>query len=479
MATASFYTFSKRKNSTAQPTSGNTDIDVVLKSGTSLMSPTFLLNYSSRPGFNYVKFEDRYYFIEDIVSVRNDLWEVVCSVDPLATWKSVIGSTNAMILYATGGSNDIIDHRIPVESNITISSNDVSINGFTINQVAAGDIILAVTGIGSFGTYMLANPGDLGHLVEDVGAFWANLGISSVEDALQQFFYGGNCADCLKNAIALPFDMPYSNYSANFGPQEQLYLGSYPCVNGGAPIYVHRVNNPIYKTTTTIAIPWTFTDWRRHSPYSTVQLYLPLIGTMNLSSDELVTASSLDITYSLNISSGDLAVEVAIDDPIKIIATASNNVAMSLPFGSANISATKAISAGLTAIGGIAGGIGKAIGAGSKLGAVGAVAGGVGSGLAGAAASLVGSGVQSGGGGLSGGASQGLFKNIKITVISQNITDSQTNLDPIIGKPVMAKHTISTYSGFVQTDGMSVAGNMTDTERDIINSTFDRGAYYE
>lgn len=475
MASANLYTFAKRKNSTLLPGGSPSTIDIQLKSGTSLISPTFLLSYQGRPTFNYIGFEGRYYFVNDITSVRNDLWEIACTEDFLASWKSDIGSTTALILYATGGRNDIIDSRIQINSAVSTNTSEQPVNGFTINQITAGSVILSVTGIGSFGNYMLQSYSDMYHMIENVGAFWQTLGISSVEDALQQFFYGGNVADCLKGAIALPFAMSPSDYSANFGPQEQLYLGSYPCTNGGSPIFVHRVNNPIYKATTTISIPWQVSDWRRHSPYTTLQLYLPLIGTMNLNADELVGFSSLDITYSLNIASGDLAVEVSTDSPIKIIATASNNVAMSLPFGSANISPTKVISSGLTSIAGIAAGI--AAGAAGK--GMAAALGAAGTGMAMGASQLIGAGTQSGGGGLSGGASQGLFKNIKLVAVTRYLTDSQANLDSVIGKPVMMKNTIGSYLGYVQCDGAEVAGNMLDQERETINNLLNGGIYYE
>lgn len=473
--TAKFYSFQKRKNSTKQPTGASSDFNIVLKGGTSLLTPTFLLEIGSRPTFNYLQFENKYYYVSDIVNIRNNLWEISCVEDVLATYKTEIGNTLAVILYATGGRDDIIDPRIQTDSTISTNTSERPVNGFTINQIAAGSIILSVTGIGSFGNYMLQSYSDMYHMIENVGAFWQTLGISSVEDALQQFFYGGNISDCLKGAIALPFAMTYSDYNANFGPQEQLYLGSYPCTNNGNPIFVHRVNNPIYKATTTISIPWQVNDWRRHSPYTTLQLYLPLIGTMNLDSNELINCSSLDITYSLNITSGDLAVEVATDTPIKIIATASNNVAMSLPFGSANISPTKVISSGLTSIGGIASGIAAGVAGKGMYKALSAVGGGMAMG----ASQLIGAGTQSGGGGLSGGASQGLFKNIKLVAVTRHLTDSQASLNPIMGKPVMAKHTINTYSGFVQTDGMCVDGAMTESEYNEINLQCDKGIYFE
>ena len=479
MASAVFYSFSKRKKSTKQPTGSGTSLDVNLKSGTSLLSPTFLLSLSSRPAYDYVSFEGRYYFVTDIVSVRENLWEISATVDALGSHKTAIGSSNALILYADGGRNDIIDQRIPIDSTVSIHSNTKAITGWTINNITYGSIMISVTGVGSFGTYMLDDNNDLFSMMEGTTDWWDNVAnIGSVEDALKQFFYGGSAGDCLKNALALPITLSYSAPDPYLGPAEQLNLGPYPAEDSGAnPIMVHRVNNPIMKTSTTINIPWQYNDWRRHKPYTEVQLYMPFIGVLNLDADELINATALDIDYSLNIASGDLAVSVATDSPVKCIYTASTNVAMALPFGAANIPITKQVSAAATAIATAVGTMAALVSGGAST--VATLAAGAGSGLAAGAAASLGTGSQSGGGGLSGGASQGLFDRIMCVTISKTLTDSAANLSGVMGKPVMKKATIGSYSGYVQTDGFSINGAMTDMERDIINSAFNGGAYYE
>lgn len=479
MASAVFYNLSKRKNSTKQPSGSGTSLSVELKSGTSLLSPTFLLSLSSRPAYDYIAFEGRYYFITDIVSVRNNLWEISASVDALATYKSTIGSSNALILYATGGRDDIIDPRIGLDQSIAIHSNSKAITGWTINNITYGSIMISVTGVGSFGTYMLEDNSDLFTMMGDSTNWWDNVAnIGSVEDALKQFFYGGSAGDCLKNAIALPITLTVSNPDPYLGPSEQLNLGPYPAADSNQnPVWVHRVNNPIMKTTTTVNIPWQYNDWRRHKPYTEIQLYLPFIGVVNLDADELINATALDIDYSLNIASGDLAVSVSADSPIKCVYTASTNVAMALPFGASNIPITKQMSAAASAIATAVGTMAALISGGASGAA--AIASGAGAGMAAGAAASIGTGSQSGGGGLSGGASQGLFDHIMCTTITKALTDSQSDLNAVIGKPVMAKNTIGSYSGYVQTDGFSIDGDMTDTERDIINTAFNGGAFYE
>lgn len=475
MATASFYTFAKRKNSTAQPSSTPTDYDITLKSGTSLLSPTFLLNISGRPTYNYVLFEGRYYFIEDIVSIRNDLWEIVCSVDALATYKTVISATNAMILYATGGSNDIIDQRIGVESTIHKDSNSSLLTGdFSgFRDDAEGIAIISVTGKGSFGNYLISAV-DVPSLLENT-SLWDFTGIVDVATGFQQFLYGaGNqAAQNLRNAIYLPIIL---SSMSNFGPATQLHLGSYPCTDaGGNPLNGYRVTNPFLNASATVNIPWRFTDWRRNSPYTKVFLYLPLIGCVSLPATDIIDVSSIDVAYVINMLGGDVAVQVkASGTNGRKLLTASTNIAMQSPYGSANISGTKIMSSVGVAVGGIA-----AVAAGLVSGGAGTVA--LGGALASSAGGLLNAlgGETAGGGGLSGAAVTGLDKAVVCTTISRDLTDSQSSLNPIIGKPVMKKNQIGQYSGFVQTDGLSVAGNMTDTERDIINSTFDRGAYYE
>lgn len=70
-----------------------------LKDGTSVVDPVILIhnnvaltgNYAHIPAFN------RYYFINDIVSIRTGLWRVACHVDVLMSWKNRIREQRAVI----------------------------------------------------------------------------------------------------------------------------------------------------------------------------------------------------------------------------------------------------------------------------------------------------------------------------------------------------------------------------------------------
>lgn len=475
MASAVFYTFSKRKNSTAAPSGSGDNVDVNLKSGTSLLSPTLLLNKNTRPTWNYFSFEGRYYFVTDIVSVRNDLWEISGSVDALASWKSDIGNTNAMILYATGGSSDIIDQRLGVESTIHKDSDSSLLTGdFTgFRDDTEGIAIISVTGKGSFGNYLISAI-DVPDLLSNI-SLWDFTGIVDVATGFQQLLYGaGNqAAQNLRSAIYLPIIL---SSMSNFDAATQLSLGSYPCTTaGGTPLYGYRVNNPFLNASATVNIPWRYNDWRRNAPYTKVFLYLPLIGCVTLPATDIIDVSSIDVAYVINMLGGDVAVQVkASGTGGRKLLTASANIAMQSPYGSANIAGSKVLSSLGIAAGGVA-----AVAAGLVTGGAGTVA--LAGSLASSASGLINAlgGETAGGGGLSGSAVTGLDKAVVCTTISRDLSDSQASVNPIIGKPVMAKHTINTYSGFVQTSGCCVSGSMTESEHDMINSACDRGIYYE
>ena len=161
---ATFYTLSKRKNSTKQPTGTGTVLSVDLKSGTSFISPTFLLNISGTPTYNYLQFEGWYYFIKDKVSVRNNLWELQCEVDALATAKTEILNTHAYVLYDNTTNSQIPDNRIPMKTTATVSANSVACPF----EPDSGCYILSLTGShDTTGIYKTDSNG-LADLVDDV-----------------------------------------------------------------------------------------------------------------------------------------------------------------------------------------------------------------------------------------------------------------------------------------------------------------------
>ena len=70
-----------------------------LKDGTSLIDPTVLIESSSVPVCNYAVIGafNRKYFVKDIRSVRNNLWEISMHVDVLDSYEQAIKATKAIV----------------------------------------------------------------------------------------------------------------------------------------------------------------------------------------------------------------------------------------------------------------------------------------------------------------------------------------------------------------------------------------------
>lgn len=109
--------FSKKQNSTKQPASAGTSHTVTLKAPTSLINPIFRLTGFNRSD-NYLQFDGRYYFIDDIVQISNDVAEYHCSIDVLATYKTQIGNLSEYVTRSASASDgNIIDMMYPAKAN--------------------------------------------------------------------------------------------------------------------------------------------------------------------------------------------------------------------------------------------------------------------------------------------------------------------------------------------------------------------------
>ena len=97
MATVYFYNFSKRRNSTKIPSGSGTSHTVRLKDATSLYRPVFELSGGNYPTYTYAKWKGYYYYVTDIVSTANNLYEVECELDPMSSARNDILNTTAFV----------------------------------------------------------------------------------------------------------------------------------------------------------------------------------------------------------------------------------------------------------------------------------------------------------------------------------------------------------------------------------------------
>lgn len=454
---ANFYSLSKRKNSTKQPTGTPTTFQVKLKSGTSFISPTLILNNSGYPNFNYLEFNGNYYFVKDIISTNNDLWEIVCEIDALATLKTAILATKAYVLYDSVLNTEIPDNRFPMKTTAIVQT---AVEPCPLVP-SSGIFILSLTGShGSTGVYKVTSS-ELAALIDDlqwiednifdfnnipVPSFpsapsggtveqylnfvgdclgwvgdWIDYGIKCAVKPFTQFFGSGSIPENIRECKFIPFSI--GNATLSVSP---VYLGTFETQQT-----LFKLTSETEVKQATINIPWQANDYRRRSPYTEVYLYLPYIGMTRLSSENLSNSTSLNISYCVGLRDGDLIVTVT-SNTGEILGQYSGNIAASVPIGMSNINPAKAAQSILTA-------------------AAGALEGNIAStGMAGISFADAVTPNFSSIGGLDGVAGIGTNQNITCyTVFHDTIVAPNTEI-ATIGAPTMAPKALSGLTGYCQ-----------------------------
>ena len=118
------YKFAKLLNSTATPDADGESSTALLKDSSPKDNPVFVIHRSKLKDYNYMKAEfdneTVYYFINSPTYLSNDLVEIPCTIDYLATYKQGIKSSAQYI--------DKIEYHYYVDAansgNITILKSD-------------------------------------------------------------------------------------------------------------------------------------------------------------------------------------------------------------------------------------------------------------------------------------------------------------------------------------------------------------------
>ena len=158
MLNLNLYSFSKKENSTKQPTLETAKlVQGILKEPCSIMTPIVrierLPNDAMPFQYTYAKWVEanRYYFIEDWTWV-NGLWEVRMKEDVLATFKTQIGNTTEYVLRTDSTVNfngDVSDTSYPATTDFVRELSYAPVNPF-VTDLTAGCYVVGIISGGTF-----------------------------------------------------------------------------------------------------------------------------------------------------------------------------------------------------------------------------------------------------------------------------------------------------------------------------------------
>lgn len=220
---AVFYNFAKRQNSTKVPAGiAGTTFNVTLKQPTSMNDPVLRLSADTF-NFNYAAFNGSYYFVSDIHSIRNNLWDVYLTRDVLATYRSQI---LAQSLYVTRSYSQydgyIMDAKYPAKVDYTVQETTVSAPWDASLDFSSGTYICGIVApplTGSVGgvTYWALTLSELRAMLSELMSSinWYDVDPLEISQALQRMLF--NPIQYFVSCIWLPFQQP--DFSGSNGVQ--------------------------------------------------------------------------------------------------------------------------------------------------------------------------------------------------------------------------------------------------------------------
>lgn len=459
-----FYTFSKKLNSTKQP-SGGTSYTVTLKSGSSVLAPHIgiLWQGGGSPAalnYCYISAYGRYYFVKNWTYEERQWW-ADCTVDPLASFKAYIGAESKYILRSSAShKTDTIDKMWPSKSTFltegaiagsSLGWANYGSNGGTYvitvigkNNYAGGNAVCTQYECGGPALQILIN-----NMVSAVDGWYnAQLGATTIREAVSNILQmpyrmTTDLSQFIKGVMWFPFSFPSAgSFSVNLG-----------IFNVGS---ASAVSAPMLMFSGSCALPGVAAGkerWEYMAPYGSYWFKMLPFGMFELDPADVVNGSSLTYSVGVDSVSGLGTMTLYIDS--KVVATQSAQIGIAVPYGSAAVNYAGAI----TAAAGVAAAMQSETGLTAK--AVGAAIG--------SAATRGFTGGSAGGGGAIEGVGHLYFH-----VLDHVAIDNAES-----GRPYCDTATISSLPGFLMCKEGDVDAPATADELSAIESYLTGGFFYE
>lgn len=335
---------SKRINSISKTFSG-TSLSCRLKEPCSMQSPVFQVQGLSKGTlYNYCSFESRYYWVDDIVYLTNNIQEVHCHLDPLATYADAIKNTYGYVVYGDNAhrSTSVDDKRFGPDFKYISATDrkgtiDLGIDTtswsviMTVNSATSladnGVITYAMT----YSTFVTVLNAFSGIVVADFSSF----GVNDIVDMLKNFMVkilcgGGAAVDNIKSCVMVP--IPLSSFSGTGTSVSDIGMGAY-WVSGISGVYIVNPNVVLKKPVKTIALQRMLASsschWLRTPKYCTVKVTHPC-GYLDINDPALMDVSSAYAYATISPITGDYTIRFTAElgEDTDTIALVGGNVAV-------------------------------------------------------------------------------------------------------------------------------------------------------
>lgn len=453
MITITLYTFNKRVNSLSTPGGSGISTAAAFKEDTGKQNPEFILNITTPWNFNYLKWDNRWYYITDIIAESNTRFRFICSMDILATYAPYIRQTTAYVKYSSSNYDDrILDERFSSIDTAVYSTSEAAIIPYP--DTSAGTYILQYkTSSPTLG------PAGCAYLTAS-NAMAVAQALSS--DGMKDWMESNNkqLNDAYSAVISMKW-IPMNLFSLPVA-SNPIVLGGYGTgVSGASP-------QKQFTNTCTLTIPWKFSDWRNLEPYTSMLLWLPACGFVPLNPADFIDQTSITITASFDGVNGRVAYTVG------NVAHYEGTLTTAVSMSSAAVDTIGSTGQIIAGVAGLAGGALT-----GSLAAAGAGAGALIHGLT--AANTRQYGTTGGTGSFINATVKPAFTsswaNAGLVLITHATNQEPTAVSSTLGLNCRQVLSLSSLTGYVETVNASVSAPASDDVLDRINAFLDGGIY--
>ena len=446
--------FTKRRNSTKQP-SGGTTKDLKLKDRCSILHPSFFI--ADVTGYTYLKAWNNYYFIDNVAFDINGAQYIDCSYDVLATWKAQILATSAFVRYSSSSYNPLIkDTRILPLVDLNKAITIVQSGVFTVTSI---DQSMVVLGGVSQQEGIVAYITDKEYLDAMIYVLFQDVGSDPdlLSSLAQQF---GSVNSSLIFCKRYPININATQHTE----LRDIYLGSYQVPGAVASI----LTNAHISESVSLEIPWHYDDFRRAEPYESMDLTLPFVGKVALAIDDFLDTDYVNVRMDGNLMTG--SVTYTVRNELSAVCVVNATFGNDLPIATDQIPNAGNILQGL--VGGSAS-LGASIAENNFTTGLGSIAA-----IASSAFHMAQTSVTVIGG-YSGNYGEYANTNYRLEFRYRDTQTEPSNLTQLAGRPCMKVVPLSTLTGYVETVGFSIEVEAVSEVRDMINQLMDSGVYIE
>lgn len=465
-----FWSFSKRKNSTKIPSGDGYAFTYAIKDVTSVLSPTLEIHDANVLPYNYCYLQQfgRYYWVRDKRSIALNTYEIDLEVDVPGSWGAATYGQSVMAqMSAAYYDDELDDDRVqPVEIITPVVHASKTLEVFPATYSIETLFSLVTGSSGNFGgldifTYL----DSVGNVLDIIDVLFDPVKWKQVVNSVLK----NDPLQVIRGMWAVPFDVAQCHGVQTVTRTLTLGLAQSESVTGAAldgPFVIRHQDD--------LALPLpTVQDFRFSDRFVKYYCNIPFIGVVSIPVSLVKSSGSLHFEYAADAVSGMFSITLYCGGVC--LGTWSTNLKSEFSLASQGSLAAGATSGAITGAGAV--GLAGAATGGWKAALIGAIAGAAAGAFRG---SMVTPDVQS-----ISSASGSLAPAARYTRdLEVYLYESDENVDPAtfaatVGRPTQKVVSLAAGIGYIQAANASVSFDGYQPEIDAMNALLNGGVYYE